>query len=128
MYFKGKAPYGMDEKKIFLAYVYRALALLYTHLYKVKAFAVFDNMYEYSEEEQCACKDVMPTPLSSLALHYRIAREIEERYHPPKKVGKYLQQCIDLLLNEQTPDRILATCANLYKPSVDRYNPIFNDR
>lgn len=115
----------MDEKKIFLAYTYRALDLLYRHLYTIKASAIFDNMYDSDVERQCACKDVMATPLSSLALHFYIEQAIEERYASCKKLNKYLHDAISLLLNNQTPDIILATCASLYNPYYDRYNPIF---
>ena len=116
----------MDEKKIFLAYTYRALGLLYTHLYKVKAFAVFDNMYEYKDDEQCGCRDVMATPLSSLAFHYRVAKELKERYPSSRSINSYLVQCIDLLLDNQLPDRVLATHGGLYVHKYDKYNPIFS--
>lgn len=115
----------MDEKKIFLAYIYRALTLLYSYLYQVKAWAVFDNMYEYEQEEQCACKDIMPTPLSSLALHYRIACELQERYPSAKRLNKNLSDCISLLLDNQLPRQVDAVHAGLYSLKYDRYNPIF---
>ena len=115
----------MDEKKIFFAYTYRALGLLYRHLYRIKAYLLYDNLYCYDEEEQCGCIDTMPTALSSLAFHYRVAKEVDNNYNNSIKISKYLDQAIQTLLDGQTPSLIDATYAGLYNPKFDQYNPIF---
>lgn len=116
----------MDEKKIFLAYTYRALTLLYRHLYKVRADLIFDNMYAHHDEEECGCKDCMPTVESSLALHYRVAKEIESMYNVSKKLDRSLCQCIDKLLNNELPTLDKTIGAGLIRYNIDRYNPIFS--
>lgn len=116
----------MDEKKIFLAYIYRSLTLLYHHLYRVGAYLVFDNMYASHEDGECGCKDCMPTIESSLALHYKIVNLLESEYNVPVKLNKNLEQCILKLLNNTLPTVGEAITAGLIRYSVDKYNPIFS--
>ena len=116
----------MDEKKIFLAYIYRSLTLLYRYLFRVRADYAFDNMYAHITEEECGCRDCMPTIESSLALHYRIAKEMENKYNVKYKLDKNLCVCIDKLLLNAVPTVSEAIMAGLIRYSVDRYNPVFS--
>lgn len=115
----------MDEKKIFLAYIYRALTLLYRYLYKVRADYVFDNFYAHNLEEECGCIDYIPSPESRLAFHYRIAKELEQRYSK-EKIDMYLDKCIISLLDNTLPELGEAMVAGLIRLNVDKYNPIFS--
>ena len=82
-------------------------------------------MYKYDSEEECGCKDIMATPLSSLAFHYKVARQIDEMYNPPIKLNTYLLTVIEALVNNRMPDYVTCAYAGLINQQFDRYNPIF---
>ena len=113
----------MDEKKIFLAFIYRCLNKVYTHLYKVRADQCIDHIYVFITDQQCCTKYVLATPLANLAFHYKMCKIAHEQYNKPA-LSPLLSKIIENLLQNQIPTISEAMSADLIVPRIDQYNPI----
>lgn len=114
----------MPEKKIFLAYTYRSLQVLYAYLYKVRADLVFDNIYAYHEDRQCSHKDYLISSEANLLLHYNTVLKMQKLYNTPP-LNRGANDIIVKLLNNEIPTIEEGIKSGLIKYSVDIYNPVF---
>ena len=114
-----------DEKKIFLAYVYRSLNILYTYLYKMDGHHTIDGIVGHHEDQQACYAYIPATPLGSLALHKFGADKLSQQYGY-RALPKIQSQFMEKLIHYQLPTVGEAIQAGIINVKIDKYNPLFS--
>lgn len=113
-----------QEKKIFLAYVYRSLNLLYSYLYKHDAHLYIDGIVAHDDDRQSCYAYTPISALPKLALHKYAADKLHEQ-HGYAHVPTAQLNFINKLLQNQLPTISEALQAKIINITIDRYNPLF---
>lgn len=119
-----------DKKKIFLAYTYRCLDLLYKCLYNLEGETIIGGLMAHHTEKLCCYAYTPDTSVANLALHKYGYNLIVATHTNKYKVAKYKltdaqNKFIDDLISGILPPFSDALKIGIIT-SVDRYNPIFS--